>query len=351
MGREPDYFFSLEGPLDVCPSAGQMRAGNLSGFHTLVQRYGADPRRMLERHDIDPVVFADPDNFIDCSAAVSALEDCRARFDAPLFGLELAALQGPDVFGCVAALGRAAPTFRQGLQGIVDYLPVTHSREGELEIVATRATAELRWRGHGDFATIEQANYQALILNLKILQMLGGPEFKPAYVDVTLNVPPRELDEIQSVVGCRVSGRREANAIGFSASVMERPVATGNRLLFSLLGGYLKRVKAASAATTVERVESYIRGALPSGACTIARCAQKLGSSVRTLQLRLGEAGLKFSDLVEKQRIELATAALRDGAASVNEIAAMLGYSEQASFGRAFKRWTGLTPRAYRGAA
>jgi AraC-like DNA-binding protein len=351
MGREPDYFFSLEGPLDVGPSAGQMRAGNLSGFHALVQRYGADPRRMLERHDIDPTAFADPDNFIACTAAVGALEDCRARFDAPLFGLELAELQGPDVFGCVAALGRAAPTFREGLQGIVDYLPVTHSREGELEIVATRDTAELRWRGHGDFATIEQANYQALLLNLKILQMLGGAEFRPTYVDLALNVPARELEEIQARFGCRVSGRRDGNAIGFSSGVLDRPVGTANRLLFSLLGSYLKRVKAASAATTVERVESYIRGALPSGACTIARCARKLGASVRTLQLRLSESGVKFSDLVEKQRIEQATSALRGGQASVHEVAAMLGYSEQASFGRAFKRWTGMTPRAYRGAA
>jgi len=351
MGGEPGCFFSLDGPLDVGPGAGQMRAGNLSGFHALVQRYGADPRRVLERHDIDPVAFADPDNFIACSAAVSALEDCRARFDAPLFGLELAALQGPDVFGCVAALGRAAPTLRQGLQGIIDYLPVTHSREGELEIVATHVGAELRWRGNGDFATIEQANYQALLLNLKILQMLGGPEFKPTYVELMLNVPPKDLDRIQAAVGCRVNGRRDGNAIGFSASALDRPVPTANRTLFSLLGGYLQRAKAASAATTVERVETYIRGALPSGACTIARCAQKLGSSVRTLQLRLAESGLKFSDLVEKQRVELACAALRDSPASVHEIAAMLGYSEQASFGRAFKRWTGLTPRAYRGAA
>lgn len=351
MGREPDYFFSLDGPLDVGPSAGQMRAGNLSGFHALVQRYGADPRRVLERHDIDPVAFADPDNFIACTAAVSALEDCRARFGAPLFGLELAELQGPDVFGCVAALGRAAPTFGAGLQGIIDYLPVTHSREGELEIVAARDTAELRWRGHGDFATIEQANYQALLLNLKILRMLGGAEFRPAYVDLALNVPPRELDAIEAAVGCRVTGRRDGNAIGFSVVALQRPVATSNRLLFSLLGGYLKRVKAASAATTVERVESYIRGALPSGGCTIARCARKLGTSVRSLQMRLNESGLKFSDLVERQRIELATAALRGGQASVHEVAAMLGYSEQTSFGRAFKRWTGVTPRAYRGAA
>lgn len=343
-------FYSLEGPLDVAPGDGQMRAGNLTGFHTLVQRCGGDPRRILETHGIDPATFADPDNFIDCSSAVTLLEACRAQFDDSLFGLHLAELQGPDVFGCVAALGRAAPTVGVGLQHIVDYLPVTHSREGELEVVASQSTVELRWRAHGDFAAMEQANYQALLLNLKILQMLGGRDFRPEKVDLMLDVRATDFADLENKVGCRVSGKRQANAISFSRGLLDRPVATSNRLLFNLLGSYLKKVKATSGATLVERVETYIRSALPTGACTVARCAKKLGTSVRTLQLRLGERGVKFSDLLEAQRIELAKASLRAGHASIDEVAALLGYSEQASFGRAFKRWTGVTPGAFRAA-
>jgi AraC-like DNA-binding protein len=39
---------------------------------------------------------------------------------------------------------------------------------------------------------------------------------------------------------------------------------------------------------------------------------------------------------------------LRDPARSIDEIAARLGYSDAANFTRAFRRWTGMTPRAFR---
>jgi AraC-like DNA-binding protein len=107
-------------------------------------------------------------------------------------------------------------------------------------------------------------------------------------------------------------------------------------------------MKAASRATLVEQVEAYVRGAISSGHCTTARCAKKLGISVRTLQWRLAESGLKFSDILEGQRIELARDCLLREHFKLEEIAVLLGYSEQASFGRAFKRWTGFTPWAFR---
>ena len=87
---------------------------------------------------------------------------------------------------------------------------------------------------------------------------------------------------------------------------------------------------------------------MPAGNCTIERCARKLGISVRTLQAQLADAGLRFSDIVEAQRLETAKASLQQQHVSLDELAAMLGYAEQSSFGRAFKRWTGLTPKLYR---
>jgi len=114
------------------------------------------------------------------------------------------------------------------------------------------------------------------------------------------------------------------------------------------LSGYLDRVKAVSRTTVVERVEDYIRGSLPSGSCSIEHCAKKLGTSVRTLQADLSERGLRFSDILEEQRIHLASNYLGQDQLTLDEVAVLLGYSEQSSFGRAFKRWTGSTPQQFR---
>jgi AraC-like DNA-binding protein len=91
-----------------------------------------------------------------------------------------------------------------------------------------------------------------------------------------------------------------------------------------------------------------VRGSLPSGNCSIEYCARKFGIPVRTLQAYLSDYGLIFSDILEKQRIELAKVYLEEGESSLDDVAGWLGYAEASSFGRAFKRWTGSTPQRYR---
>jgi AraC-like DNA-binding protein len=109
-------------------------------------------------------------------------------------------------------------------------------------------------------------------------------------------------------------------------------------------------VKNAQSHSIVDRVESYVRGALSSGTCSVERCAEKLGMSVRTLQARLAAESGRFSELVESQRERLAKALLAQRQLTLDEIADRLGYGEQTSFGRAFKRWTGMTPQQFRAA-
>jgi AraC-like DNA-binding protein len=343
-----ELFYSLEGPLEALPGERQMRAANLAGFGELARSAGVDPARLLERHGIEPRSVRDPDSFLDCRSVVDLLEDCGSRFNDPLFGLKLAERQAPEVYGCVAALCRSAATLGEAVEAWVEYLPVVHSPEAQMELRVGRDTAELCWGTRTDLGVNDQANYQAFVLNTQMLRALGGPRFKASYARLATDVRPKDIPEIEARLGCAVRGRAEVNAIAFPTEALRRPVATSNRLLFRLVGGYLARVKAASRIGLVDRVEDYVRGALPSGGCSIENCAEKLGISVRTLQAQLARHGVRFSELLERRRIELAKEHLRAEALSLDEVAALLGYSEQTSFGRAFKRWTGSTPQRFR---
>jgi AraC-like DNA-binding protein len=343
-----NYFYSLEGPLDSMPGDRQMRTANLSGFTDLVRGLGGEPRSILERHGIDLRTIRDPDAYIDSRSLVEVLQYCSTSFNDALFGLRLAELQEPDVYGAVAALCRAASSVREAITGFVDYIPVIHSPVPVLELAEGTETAELRWRVPQDIGLNDQANLQATLLNLKLMRLIGGRTFRPSYVNLTVDARPRDIAEIESKFGCPFHSKAPFNAIAFPARVLDQPIASSNRLLFRLLGGYLERVRTASRKTIVERVEDYVRGSLPLGNCSIERCAKKLDTSVRTLQANLSESGLRFSDILEKQRIELAKVYLQQNQLSLDDIAAMLGYSEQSSFGRAFKRWTHSTPQRYR---
>ena len=69
--------------------------------------------------------------------------------------------------------------------------------------------------------------------------------------------------------------------------------------------------------------------------------------SSRTLKRKLKAEGTAFSDILDQLAIEQARKLLRS-ALSVEQIAERMGYSDVSNFGRAFRRWTGTTPAAYR---
>lgn len=77
--------------------------------------------------------------------------------------------------------------------------------------------------------------------------------------------------------------------------------------------------------------------------------AKRLALGERTLQRRLDELGVAFVDVLGEVRTELAQAYLREPGVSLAEIAWLLGFSDQSAFTRAFKRWMGVTPGAWRG--
>jgi AraC-like DNA-binding protein len=99
---------------------------------------------------------------------------------------------------------------------------------------------------------------------------------------------------------------------------------------------------------TLRRSERAILDKLEHGGCCLEQVAQALGVSERTLQRRLNQCGCGFADLLEAARRRYAETLLRRRELPLVEVALSLGYSEQAAFNRAFKRWTQSTPGAYR---
>ena len=95
-------------------------------------------------------------------------------------------------------------------------------------------------------------------------------------------------------------------------------------------------------------VRRAIAVALAEGQPTIAQAAATAGTSVRTLQRRLLDLGLTYRELLDEVRLETACRLMERSETSLAEVAAALGYADPANFTRAFQRWTGKTPSAFR---
>jgi AraC-like DNA-binding protein len=87
---------------------------------------------------------------------------------------------------------------------------------------------------------------------------------------------------------------------------------------------------------------------LPTGRCSLQNVADVLGMHPRTLQRELRSSGADFRGIVDRTRRELVTDYLLETRATLSQVSAMLGYSDQAAFNNAFQRWYGVPPGRWR---
>jgi AraC-like DNA-binding protein len=135
----------------------------------------------------------------------------------------------------------------------------------------------------------------------------------------------------------------------FAREPMLRVLPTGNpELALSaerMLRDYLARMESSD---IVARARKLIAERLTSGEPLAGEVARELAASPRTLQRRLNERGTSFAKLLDQTRRELAVEYLRNPENTVEETAFLVGFAETASFNRAFRRWTGDSPSAFR---
>jgi AraC-like DNA-binding protein len=98
----------------------------------------------------------------------------------------------------------------------------------------------------------------------------------------------------------------------------------------------------------VQQTQSAILNNLPSGNVTDELIARELNLSERTLQRKLKEKDTSFRKVLDNMRKMAALQYIRNPLNSMTEISFLLGFSEQSSFSRAFKQWTGTSPVKYR---
>jgi len=160
---------------------------------------------------------------------------------------------------------------------------------------------------------------------------------------------PPYVAEYYRVFRCAVSFDRPRLAVVFPRHILdaERPdVELGwaravEQALCATLEQATQRTPTADAVRVLLRYELDLRDA------TSGVVARHFHMSERTLRRRLSAEGVPFTRIVNELRMELATEALQQPRARVQVVAEALGFSEASAFHRAFKRWTGRTPKHY----
>jgi len=326
------------------PSELQTRAAQLNGLPWILRSRGRDPDQVLRLAGLSVKAIEDPEVYLDVRTVVDTLKHCSVVLKDPLFGFSLARYQEPEVFGCIATLCRSAASLKECLEVKVRYTAMIHAPVSTFEITEGKETAEFRWSVRRDIGDNTQAYFQSALLNFKIIQQAIG-QFTPSYVNLAVDVGNKDLRTIEKWLRCPVYTQSDASIIGFPRELLKQPVRTANKLVYALITRYLEDRPTSS---FIESIAGYIEVGLQNGKCRLADCAEALDISARSLQFTLEHHGTSFSKLVEQQRLSLAQRHLATGKLNLPQIAKLVGFSQQAAFGRAFKRWTGMSPDQYR---
>ena len=160
---------------------------------------------------------------------------------------------------------------------------------------------------------------------------------------------PSSLERFDDLFQAPVSFSQAENALWIDPEIVQEPLATANpelvRINDRIVTDYLAQLDQGDLGM---RVKSKLIEHLPGGHISEADIASSIHVSQRSLQRKLKEQGMSFSQLVESTRRELGLQYVRDPQYSFNEVAFLLGFTEPANFSRAFKRWYDKSPSQFR---
>jgi AraC-like DNA-binding protein len=183
---------------------------------------------------------------------------------------------------------------------------------------------------------------------ISMCRWIGDPSTAPVEVHLQHDSAGRDGDYV-TAFGAPVVFEAEQNCLIFDRDTAERPVSGSNTGLAGmndrLAENYLASLEP-SAVTT--HVRELLMQLLPSGGATQERVASRLNRSCSSLQRDLRSEGTSFRDVREDTRQRLAKGYVQNSDISLQEVAFLLGFSDQSNFSRAFRRWTGKSPKDWR---
>ena len=143
--------------------------------------------------------------------------------------------------------------------------------------------------------------------------------------------------------------RGQAMRLVFNDRDLDAAFHTQNPFTLKLLDRFFAELlpECLPVASRADEVRESLKRLLPSGIFELTAVARDLGTSPRQIQRELTAEGTSFKEVVRDVRRELALRYLAHARYSPKEVTCLLGYSEPASFHRAFRQWTGQTPAEY----
>jgi AraC-like DNA-binding protein len=321
-----------------------------TGLIEAIGSAGADPDQVLQALKLDRSVLSNAEGFISCSTFARLLEEAARATGDPCFGLHFGERFNLKNIGPLTYVVLNSPTVAVADKHIARYLKL-YNQAAKVFFTVDEQRAYLQYVLQDlDIDVPRQENEYSIVIRVNTIRMMVGSQWAPLEVRFAHPVPEQTLEHLR-IFRAPVLFGYATNTLVIDREFLERQIPAADERLYEIMRRYLERIleEMPEEHEVPASVRRAVAESMREGHPSLTRVAKKMAMSPRTLQRQLKEQGVEFKDLVDDTRRRFAQSYLRSRRNTLTEIAFLLGYSEASAFNRAFKRWTGTTPLAYRG--
>ena len=321
----------------------------LSYYWKSAEELGMDPETLFRQAGIDPRLR------LDATARVSEqqFDDlvCLARQTSgdDSFSFKIVHNIHPSYMGALGFAWMTSASLRKAFGRLSRY---SHLLTSRLDILLTEdedwltVTFEPRNTPSHDPALRERLRLAGTV---QMCRMVAGESFAPQSVHFRQE-SPAHATQYYAFFRCEQHFGQDHTQLVLPAGSADAPLPGFNAQIVQqfdhMAVDYLAKLDRSD---LMGRVRAVVLEQLPSGNVTLESVAGQLAMSSRTLTRKLRDRGQTFKELLAGIRRELAEKYIMDNSLTLTEISYLLGFSENSSFSRAYRGWTGMSPSAHRG--
>ncbi len=322
-----------------------------TGVSEFIKVHGGDADQVFGEVGINPDCIGNPIVGMGLQSFCDLFESASKNTQNDNFGLWFGNQFQPDDLGLWGYSAISAPTLGNALDNLIDLFRF-HQQCSMLRLTATNAQFYQLEYQIRDPNIVQRRQDAELSLGMffNLVRQCMGKNWRPE--EVYFEHPkPENSREHEGAFNAPVFFNQKFNAIVFDPAILGTPMPKADLKLMSITRTCLESLYTNTPINQnlTDKIRNLIRIKLAEGYPALDLIAENLYMSTSAVQRSLAWEGLSYTDLVEDVRRSLAEIYFKQRNLSLSEIAYLLGYSELSAFSRAFRRWTGFSPREYRG--
>ncbi len=310
------------------------------------ERLGLDTEAMLRAVGISRETLEDPDARLEAGKVSALWAKAYELSGDPVLSLHAAEACPLGAYKVIDFMGSSAGTVGEAFRCASRYfslintairLPIDESGDPvTFDVVDDDGGPTAVSRPYAEYC------FAAFVLHIRAATGVGFPVERLTFV----HRAPSDIREHERLFGCPVEFGAKHNRLSLGRAVWETPTTGANPGVLQVLIEHadLLLEKLPRGPDLVERTRRAIGERLRGADSSLEAVARELGTSGRSLQRHLNDLGYSYQALADEVRAATARLYLDQPDIAVSEVAYLLGFADQSTFHRAFKRWTGQTP-------